>query len=167
MKSPRLVILLLLAMDVVHLQAQDKAVPAPSTGSAQTEMQKCIATTDAEWQAAFKRDVTAVHEAELNKVKLLFLMSLDEAFKKAGSAADLEGAGALRNEQKRFGDTNGFLERDDAAAAASVKQLRAAIRLQLARVEKEHAARTKALHAKIRCGARTGADAAHAAAADR
>lgn len=41
-----------------------------------------------------------------------------------------------------------FLEQDDAADAAAVKQLRAAIRVQLARVEKESAIRAKALHAK-------------------
>ena len=96
----------------------------------------------------FKRDVSDVHDTELNKLKLQYLTSLESAIAKASAASDLKGALALRNEQKRFGDTNVFPEQDEAADAASVKQLRAAIRVQFARLEKENAARAKALHAK-------------------
>ena len=110
-------------------------------------MQKWIATTGAQWQAVFKRDVTDVHETELNKLKLQYLTSLETAIAKASAAGDLDGALALRNEQKRFAETNVFPEQDD-AADASVKQLRAAIRAQLAPLEKDSAARAKALHAK-------------------
>jgi hypothetical protein len=125
-------------------QAQDSTAPAP----AQTEMQKWIATTDAQWQAVFKRDVTDVHEAELNKLKLQYLTSLETGIAKASGANDLDGAVALRNEQKRFGDTNVFPEKDEDSDAASVKQLRAAIRAQLAKLEKGRAARIKAVLAK-------------------
>ena len=146
MNTPRILLCLLLTAGTTRAQAQDN--PAPATEPAQTEMQKWIATTDAQWQAVFKRDVTDVHAAELNKVKLLYLTSLDDTIKKASSAGDLDGAVALRNEQKRFGDTQVFPEQDEAGDAASVKQLRAAIRVQLARVEKESAVRAKALHTK-------------------
>ena len=127
--------------------AQDNAAPS-AAGPAQSEMQKWLTATDAQWQAAFKRDVTDVHETELGKLKLQFLTSLETAIAKASSAGDLDGAVALRNEQKRFAETNVFPEQDLAAEAASVKQLRAAIRTQIARLEKERALRTKALHAK-------------------
>ena len=147
MNTPR-ILFLLLAAAITRAQAQDNPAPAPAAEPAQTEMQKWIATTDAQWQAAFKRDVTDLHDAELNKVKLLYLTSLDDAIKKASSAGDLDGAVALRNEQKRFGDTNVFPAQDEAGDAASVKQIRAAIRVQLAQVEKDAAVRTKALHAK-------------------
>ena len=143
MNTPRILFFLLLAACIACAQAQDNAA-AP----AQAEMQKWIATTDGQWQAVFKRDVTDVHEAELNKVKLQYLTSLETAIAKASGASDLNGAVALRNEQKRFGDTNVFPEKDDAADAASVKQIRTAIRLQLAKLEKDTAARAKALHAK-------------------
>jgi len=102
----------------------------------------------AQWQAAYKRDVSDVHETELNKLKFQFLTSLEAAITKASSASDLDGAVALRNEQKRFGDTNVFPEQDEAGDAAPVKQLRTAIRAQLVRLEKERSARAKALHAK-------------------
>ena len=136
-------ILLSLSMST---RGQDNATP--TAAAAQTEMQKWIATTDAQWQAAFKRDVTDVHEAELGKLKLQFLSSLDAAITKTSTAGDLDGAVALRSEQKRFAETNVFPEQDDAADPAAVKQLRAAIRTQIARLEKERAFRIKALHAK-------------------
>jgi len=135
---------MLMALSVT-MHAQDNAAPAEP---AQSDMQKWIATTDAQWQAAFKRDVTDAHEAELSKLKLQYLTSLETGIAKASAASDLAGAVALRDEQKRFGDTNVFPEKDEAADAAPVKQLRAAIRLQIARLEKERDARAKALLAK-------------------
>ena len=148
MNTPRILLFLLLTAGITRAQAQDNPTPAPATEPAQTEMQKWIATTDAQWQAAFKRDVADVHEAELNKVKLQYLTALDDAIKKASSAGDLDGAVTLRNEQKRFGDTQLFPEQDEAGDAAAVKQIRAAIRAQLAQLEKNNAVRAKALHAK-------------------
>ena len=134
--------------------AQDTPAPAPTAAPAQSEMQKWIATTDEQWQASFKRGVTDVHEAELNKVKLQYLTMLEDGIKKASGASDLDGALALRTEQKRFGDasllpgSNPFPAQDDAADAAAVKQIRAAIRTPLAKLEMDNAARAKALHAK-------------------
>ncbi len=46
------------------------------------EMQKWIATTDAQWQAAFKRDVSDVRETELGKLKLQYLTSLEAALER-------------------------------------------------------------------------------------
>ena len=122
--------------------------PPAAPAEAQTEMQKWIATTDAQWQAAFKRDVSDAREAELNKVKLQYLMALEEGIKKASAAGDLKGALALRDEQKRFGDTQVFPEKDEEADAPAVKAVRTATRVQLAKVEKDQAARAKPLHAK-------------------
>ena len=148
MNTPRTVLLLLLTAVSIRVQAQDNPTPAPAAEPAQTEMQKWIAATDAQWQAVFKRDVTDVHEAELNKLKLQYLTSLETGIAKVSGAGDLNGAVALRNEQKRFGDTNVFPEQDEAGDDASVKQLRAGIRVQLAKLETANAVRTKALHAK-------------------
>ena len=144
MNTPRILLFLLLAACSVRAQAQDK----PATEPAPTEMQKWIATTDAQWQTVFKRDVTDIHDAELNKAKLQYLTSLETGIAKASGANDLNGALTLRNEQKRFGDTNVFPEQDEATDADSVKQLRTAIRAQLAKLERDSAARAKALHAK-------------------
>lgn len=111
-------------------------------------MQKWIEATDTQWQAAFQRDVTDVHEAEAKKLMLQYLTSLEDAITKASKASDLDGAVALRSEQKRFGDTQLFPEQDEAGDPAAVKQARAAIRAQLAKLKAESAVRTKALHAK-------------------
>jgi hypothetical protein len=142
---------LIFALNAI-VQAQKNPAPAVPAAApeapAQTEMQKWIATTDAQWQAAYQRDVTDVHAGELNKIKLQYLTSLEDAIKKASAAGDLDGVVALRNEQKRFGESNVFPEQDFFGEGASVKQLRAASRVSLAKLEKDHAARTKALHAK-------------------
>jgi hypothetical protein len=111
-------------------------------------MQKWIAATDAQWQAAYQRDVTDVHEAEAKRLMLQYLNLLEEAIAKASKASDLDGALALRAEQKRFGDTQLFPEQDEAGDPAAVKQARAAIRGLLAQLEKGRANRAKALHAK-------------------
>ncbi len=141
-----LVILLFHGGCITRALAQDN--PAPATEAAQTEMQKWIATTDAQWLATFNREVIDAHAAELKKLAGQYAVSLDAALAKATAAGDLDGAVALRNEQKRFTETNVFPEQDDAAEAASVKQIRAATRVQLAKIEQQNAARTKALHAK-------------------
>ena len=145
MSMHRSVIAAVLLISEGFLPAQD--APAPSA-PAQTEMQKWLATTDEGWQAAFKRDVVDAHEAEVNKLKLQYLNLLEEAVAKVSKANDLDGAVALRKEQKRFSDTEFFPETDEAGDAAPVKQARATLRTLLAQAEKNHAARAKALLAK-------------------
>jgi hypothetical protein len=125
-----------------------KAESAPAA-TAKTEMQKWIEATDTQWQAAFKRDVTDVREAEVRKVMLQYLNLLEEAIGKASKAGDLKGALALRDEQKRFGDTQLFPEKDDVAdTAAAGKEIRTALRAHLAKLETDTAVRAKGLHAK-------------------
>ena len=148
--NPTLIVALLLVSGG-FLMAQDSATPAAADAPAaapQSEMQKWIATTDEKWQALFKRDVTDVHLTELEKLKQQYVASLEAAVTKASGAGDLDGAVALRNEEKRFAGTNLFPEQDEATDAATVKQIRAAVRAQIAKLEKDTAARTKALHAK-------------------
>ncbi len=145
MNTPRTFFLALLATGIAC--AQDTAAPAPAE-SAQTEMQKWIATTDEQWQAVLKRDVTGVQATELEKLKQQYVAALEAAVTKASAAGDLDGVVALRNEEKRFAGTNLFPEQDEVTDAATVKQIRAAVRAQIAKVEKDTAARTKALHAK-------------------
>jgi hypothetical protein len=145
-----LVAVLLFAWNAVaQAQENPSSAAAAAPAEAKTEMQKWIEATDAQWQAAFKRDVTDVHEAEARKVMLQYLNLLEEAIGKVSKAGDLKGALALRDEQKRFGDTQSFPEKDDAAdTAAGVKEIRTAIRAHLAKVETDTAVRAKALHAK-------------------
>ena len=150
MKTMRILLSALVAVVAADkLSAQDPLAPgAPPAAAPQTEMQKWIATTDAQWQEAFKKGVSDVHETDLNKVKLQYLTLLEEGIVKASKASDLTGAVALRDEQKRFGDTQLLPETDEAAVPASVKQIRATIRAQIAKMNGERAARAKALHGK-------------------
>jgi hypothetical protein len=148
----RCVIALLLALNA-FAPAQENAPPAPAAADTpaaapQSEMQKWIAATDAQWQAVYQRDVTDIHEAEAKKLMLQYLNLLEEAIVKVSKAGDLDGAVALRSEQKRFGDTQLFPEQDEPGDPAAVKQARAAIRALLAQAAKNSAVRAKALHAK-------------------
>lgn len=146
MKTHRLMFVSMLMALSVTTYAQDTAAPPAAVD--QTEMQKWIAATDAQWQAVFKRDVTDVHVTELEKLKQQYVTSLEAAVTKASAAGDLDGAVALRNEQKRFAGPNIFPNPDDADDAATVKQIRAVLRAQIAMLDKDTATRTKALHAK-------------------
>lgn len=114
----------------------------------QAEIQTWIATTDEQWQAAFKRDVTAPYEAEISRLKLQYLTSLDEAIKKASAGSDLDGAVSLRNEQKRFTDTQSIPERDDPSDSGVIRQLRDQFRIQATRLNADRVARAKQIHAK-------------------
>ena len=144
----RIAALLLACNVLVHAQENPPPAPAaspvaaPTEAPAQTEMQKWIAATDAQWQAVYKRDVADVREAEAKRLMLQYLTMLEDAIGKASKAGDLKGALALRDEQKRFGDTQLFPEKDDAAdTAPAVKAVRATIRVQLAKLEKDNAVR--------------------------
>lgn len=148
MNTLRTSLFVLLAANLAGAQVQGNANPPPAAPPAQKEMVEWIATTDAPWQAAFKRDVTDVHDAEVANLRRQYLTALEAALAKASGANDLKGALALRDEQKRFTETSVFPEQDQPADAASVKQLRATFRAPFARAEKDNAARAKALHAK-------------------
>ena len=143
MKTRHMMVLTALLALGSEVRAQADAV-AP----AQSEMQKWIDTTDGQWQAAFTTGITEVRETELKKVKLQYLNTLETAVAKVSGAGDLDGAVALRAEQKRFSETEFFPAQDEAGDAVAVKQIRVAIRAQLAQVEKDTGARTKALLAK-------------------
>src|SRR4051794_29759096 len=128
MKLLRLFLLLPLTASLTGAHAQEKAQPPAAAAPAQKEMLEWLATNDAPWQAAFKREVTDPREAELAAVKRLYLAALENSIAKASSANDLKGALALRDEQKRFTETSALPDRDEATDAASVKQLRATFR---------------------------------------
>src|SRR5438045_3790938 len=78
--NPRLFLPILVAASLANAQpaapdaapAKPESAPA-ATAEAKTEMQKWIEATDAQWQAAFKRDVADVREAEAKKVMLQYL----------------------------------------------------------------------------------------------
>ncbi len=69
MNTLRTSLFLLLAVNLAGAQAPDNANPPSAAPPAQKEMVDWIAATDAQWQAAFKRDVTDVHDAEVPSLR--------------------------------------------------------------------------------------------------
>jgi len=101
-------------------QAADNATP-PAAEPAPAEIQTWIASTDAQWRAAFQREVTDAFESELGKAKAQYAAALETAIAKASGAGDLAGAVALRDERNRFSQTGMVSEQDEPADLASVK----------------------------------------------
>ena len=114
----------------------------------QPEMQKWLGDLDAEWQATFKREVSDPFTAELDILRIQYRASIQAGITKVSDAGDLDGALALRAEQKRFSEANEVPAQDDAAVPLPLKQLRAGWRAQIARMERDRAARAKAVQAK-------------------
>jgi hypothetical protein len=133
---------------VVIAAGQNPAPPDASAPAAQTAIQKWLADLDAQWQAAFKRDVSDPYTAENDRLRAQYVAALEAGITKASGAVDLNAAVVWRNEQKRFAEANGLPAQDDAADPLPVKQLRAAWRSQLPRIETDRATRAKAMHAK-------------------
>lgn len=148
MLSRPFLFLLMAAVAVASARAQNGAAP-PAPTVPIVSAQDLIAAADLQWRAAFKREVTDVHESEVEKAKLQYAATLEAGMAKAGAAGDLEGALALRNEQRRFSGRHEIPREDAAADAASVKQMRTVVRTQLARLEGDRAARAKALQLKF------------------
>jgi len=120
MNIPRLLFLLLLIAVNSRAQAADNATP-PAAEPAPAEIQTWIASTDAQWRAAFQREVTDAFESELGKAKAQYAAALETAIAKASGAGDLAGAVALRDERNRFSQTGMVSEQDEPADLASVK----------------------------------------------
>ena len=148
MKRNLPILAILLLSLVCTVAGQNPAPPDPSAPAAQTAMQKWLADLDATWQAVFKRDVNDPFTAENDKLRGQYLAAIEAGVSKASGAGDLNAAIAWRTEQKRFAEANAIPAQDDAADLPPVKQLRAAWRSQLVRMEKDRAARAKALQAK-------------------
>lgn len=142
------ILAVLLLSLVASVTGQNPAPPDASAPAAQTAMQKWLAVLDAHWQATFKRDVSDPYSAENDRLSGQYIGALEAGFTKASGAGDLNAAIEWRNEKKRFAEANRLPLQDDAADSLPVKQLRAAWRSQLPRMEKDRAARAKALHAK-------------------
>jgi hypothetical protein len=146
--KPNLPILAALLSFVAIALGQNPAAPDASAPAAQTAIQKWLADLDAQWQAVFKREVSDPYDAENDRLRSQYVAALEAGVSKASGAGDLNAAIAWRNEQKRFAEASALPAQDDAADPLPVKQLRAAWRSQLPRMEKDRATRAKALHAR-------------------
>jgi hypothetical protein len=139
--SPAIVFAALLSLGDV-LRAQTAPLPP------QPDIQQWIGTTNAQWQAAYDRDVTDAFKAGFEKLRWQYSGALDAALAKAINAGDLDTAVAIRAERERFATSGVLPPKDGEKDPATVKQIRATTRQQILRLEQDAAARTKALHAQ-------------------
>jgi hypothetical protein len=114
--------------------------------SAQTEMQRWLATTDAQWQPVFAKDVTDRYGAEVTQLGQQYVAALDGNIAKASSAGNLDLTLALRKEREHFLAAKSVPATDDKADPSALKEMRAAFRTQAAHLEMDRVARAKALH---------------------
>ena len=114
----------------------------------QGEMQKWIATLDAQWQAVFAREVTAPMETEQGKLWQQYLAAVEAAIAKATGAGDLDTAVAWRKERDRFSSAKDVPAADEGGISAALKQLRAGWRAQDAKIQKDRGEHAKAVHAR-------------------
>ena len=133
---------------VAIVSGQNPVPPGAPAAAPQTEFQKWLADLDAPWQAAFRREVSDAYTAENDKLRGQYVVALEAGVTKAIDAGDLNATIVWRNEQQRFAEASGIPAQDDAADPPAVKQLRAAWRSQLPRIETDRATRAKALLAK-------------------
>lgn len=120
----------------------------PVATGQQGEMQKWLATLDAQWQAVFTREVTAPMEAEQGKLWQQYLAAVEAAITKATGAGDLDTAVAWRKERDRFSSAKDVPAADEAGISAALKQLRAGWRAQDAKTQKDRGEHAKAMHAR-------------------
>ena len=133
---------------ITSADAQENPQSTSAAVPAQSEMQKWIATLDAQWQAVFARDVTAPTEAEKVKLWEQYLAAVEAAITKATGAADLDTAVAWRKERDRFSSAKDVPTEDEAGIFPALKPFRASWRAQNAKIQKDRGERAKAVHAR-------------------
>ncbi len=121
---------------------------ATTEAEPQSEMQKWIASLDAQWQAVFAREVTAQVEADQAKLWGQYLAAIESAITKATSAGNLELAVVWRNERERVGRAKDVPAEDEPGVPAELKQLRTGWRAQNAKINRDRAEHAKAVHAR-------------------
>jgi hypothetical protein len=148
MKTHHSMVAALLLIFATCADAQNADPLASPAATPQNEMQKWIATTDAQWQAVFAREVTAPFEAEEAKLWQQYLAGIESGISKATAAGNLELAVAWRNEREHVASAKAVAGQDEPGIPAVLKQLRTGWHTQIAKIKKDREDRAKALHAR-------------------
>jgi len=119
--------------------AARSATPKPAT-----EVEKWFAQVDGAQQQVFQKQVLEPFEAGVTSLRVRYLASLDAAIARASAAGQVAETLSWRSERQVFEQAQNVAE-DDAGTPAGVKALRAAFRLQLARLDAERTTQAKAL----------------------
>ena len=127
------------------------AVPVPvPTPAAPTESDtaKWLAGVDAQWQAAYQRDVVAPFEKANADLRQQYVATLDKNIAAASLATKLNEALVWRNEKVRVATQAPHDAPNDPAAPAALIQLRDTWRKNFGKVDQDRFTRAKALHVR-------------------
>lgn len=123
----------------------ENSKPAPEADP-RSEVEKWLATTDAQMQEAYEKQVAKTYEAALAGLATRYLAALDAGLGKFSAAGQLEQALLWRNERKDFEQTKNIAT-DDATTPPALRTLRAEFRQSLATAEQQRTANVKTHYA--------------------
>ena len=114
---------------------------APTASRAQSPDLRVL---QAEYDNQLLDRVTAVYNAALAKLDVIYVTGLDRSFAEATKAGDLEGALSLQAEKKRLADREALPANDEKATNA-LKKLRAIYRAELAKLDAQRSSNQAAI----------------------
>ena len=123
------------------------AVPVP-TPPTESDTAKWIAGVDAQWQAAYQRDIVAPFEKANADLRQQYVVTLDKNIAAASLATKLNEALVWRNEKVRVATQAPHDAPNDPAAPAALIQLRDTWRKNFGKLDQERLTRAKALQVR-------------------
>ena len=123
-----------------------ETVKPPQETDPRAEVEKWLATTDAQQLEAYDKLVTKPFDAALANLSTRYIAALDAGLAKCSAAGQLEQALVWRNERQEF-DQSHNVGTDNASTPPALKTLRAEFRQNLANVEQQRIANVKTHYA--------------------
>ena len=123
------------------------STPIPKVAKPVTDVEKWFAQVDGPQEEAFQKQVMKPYATGVASLRVWYLAALDAGIAKASAATLLADALAWRAERQAFENAQN-VTLDDDGAATGVKALRVDFRQQLAKLDQDRTARTKALFAQ-------------------
>ena len=123
------------------------AVPVP-TPPTESDTAKWLAGVDAQWQAAYQRDVVAPFEKANADLRQQYIATLDKNIAAASLATKLNEALVWRNEKVRVATQAPQDAPNDPAAPAALIQLRDTWRKNFGKLDQDRLTRAKALQVR-------------------
>jgi len=135
------------AQNVAPPSSPDGALLPPVAPNA--EMQKWLASVEAQWQPMFDRQVTAPCDVEMARAQQQYWSTIELNQATASSDGDLDMALMWRKERERFIAERNVPATDEEKMPWAMKQGRAAWRAWAAKIEKQRAEAAKVVFARF------------------
>lgn len=124
------------------------AAPVPTPTPTESDTAKWLAGVDAQWQAAYQRDIVAPFEKANADLRQQYIAALDKNVAAASLATKLNEALVWRNEKVRVGTQAPHDAPNDPTAPAALLQLRDTWRKNFGKVDQDRLTRAKALQVR-------------------